>query len=108
MIEQLGRGVLDATDQARELFAGQGVGGGRQPEIRKVDAVAFEQDVGRLEIAVDEPDAVRGFERGGDTADDPQRLRGVKRSSLGDQPADVGAVDPAHRREERPSLSSTS
>ena len=71
-----------------------------ESEAGEVDAVALEQDVRGFEVPVEEPDAVRGLERGGDPAEDPHGLRRLEPAPLGDQGAEVGTVDPAHRGEE--------
>ena len=59
-------------------------------------ALAGQQDVAGLHVAVDEAAAVGGIERGGDLADDPDRSRGRERALAGDGVQQVGAVDEAH------------
>ena len=72
------------------------------PEIRQQDPPprpAGEQDVGWFDVAVQQPTPVRVVQRGGDRADDLDRLlaRHARGITLPDQPPGVGAVDEVHR-----------
>ena len=83
--------VVPGTSPAQRLH---------EPEVGQVGvllvALAGEQDVAGLDVAVDEAAAVGGVERGGDLADDPDRARGRERALAGDGVQQVGAVDEAH------------
>ena len=100
IVEQLRRGVLDAADQRGEVLAAHRAAARGESEAGQVDPVALEQDVRGFEVPVEEPDAVRGPERGGDPAEDAHGLRHLESPPLGDQFTEVGTVDPAHRGEE--------
>jgi hypothetical protein len=78
-------------------LAGQGL---HEAEVGEVGvllvALAGEQDVARLDVAVDEAAAVRRVERGGDLADDGHRAARLERALAADRVQEVGAVDEAH------------
>jgi hypothetical protein len=95
----LGRDVVQRADPV------SGLGGARdrqrvlgEPKVRQVDVVlGGQQDVGGLDVAVDEAGAVRRVERRPDLADDPRRTLGRKPALAAHQAADVVAGDVAHR-----------
>jgi hypothetical protein len=95
----------DVGDRAHEgLLSGQaararGVLG--QPEVRQVRVVvAADQDVGRLDVAVDQPVGMGLVERRADLGHQVDRALGIERAFVVQQPAQVGAVDVAHRQED--------
>ena len=58
----------------------------RQAEVQHLhDAVGSHLDIGRLQIAMDDPFLVRGLERIADLARDGQRVRGPEASGLNDR-----------------------
>ena len=63
-----------------------------------------DQDVGGLDVAVDEPAPVRRAQRVGDLGDDRDRAGGLEPPLLGQQRPQVGALDVAHGEVERPAL----
>ena len=63
-----------------------------------------DQDVARLHVAMDEPVAVGLGEGLCDLGDDPDGAGRLEPSFLGEQGAQVGPVDVAHRQVERPAL----
>ncbi len=98
----LGRDVLDRSDQ----LTGSGQAGDRrrllrETEVRQVAVLAAratgDQDVARLDVAVDEPALVRRVERVADLLDQPQRPSRLERRLLRDQLPEVGALDVPHR-----------
>ena len=77
------------VERADEVAGGRGAGAVAverldEPEVGQVGvllvALAGQQDVAGLDVAVDEAAAVGGVERGGDLADDPDRARGRERA----------------------------
>jgi hypothetical protein len=79
--EALGRHVVPGADDA----AGPGqtalTGGARDPEIDQIRVVVpIEQNVGRLHIAVHQPNLVGRVQRPGDLLDDPHRPAGLERA----------------------------
>ena len=68
-----------------------------EAEVGEVGALAFDQDVVRLHVAVDDPGRVGGVERLGDLAEQRRRPRRRQRALAVDQPAQVAALDQAHR-----------
>ena len=58
--------------------------------------LAAEQDVGRLDVAMDQPDGVRGVERGADLEADRGDAVGGQPVLARQQPLQVGALDVAH------------
>ena len=73
------------VDGSQEMTVGRPAVGDalRQPEVGEVDVLApilaVEQDVRRLDVAVDEPSGMRGIERVGDLARDRERPRRLER-----------------------------
>lgn len=93
------RGGPDAQPGAGE--AG-GVGRAGDPEVDDTRTVLGDEDVGGLEIPVDDPRAVDRLERLGDTGDQQQhrarRERTVALDRLGEGgPRNVGGGEPGHR-----------
>jgi hypothetical protein len=89
--------------------AGAGEAGARglgvlgQAEVGQVGvllALVGDQHVGGLDVAVDEPAAVRGVERAPDLPDDADGALGVQPVRRLDERAHVGALDVAHREVE--------
>jgi hypothetical protein len=81
----------------------------RESEVGEEGAVAAlrvagEKDVGRLDVAVDQPVAMCLVERARDLLDDRGRPAGRQRALAVDQPAQVGPVDKTHDHEQAPSL----
>ncbi len=107
----LGRGEVGRADEvagAREAGAGRGVLG--QPEVGQVGVLLpllRDQHVGRLDVAVHEPAAVRRVERAGDLPDDPHRALGAepaatrRRASAGRSPRRSASRGRARRRPRR-------
>ena len=62
--------------------------------------VAFDQDVAGLDVTVHEAVTMRFVERAGDLRDDGHRVPGVETAPLGQQGAQIGALDAAHRHVE--------
>ena len=70
----------------------------REAEVREVGVVVLaEQDVGGLDVAVDEPRGVRGVQRGRDLADDAGGAPGRERALAPDERPEVVAGHVAHR-----------
>ena len=59
--------------------------------------LAAEQDVRRLDVAVDEPLLVRGVERARDLLEDPDGIDGLEAAARAEQRVQVGARHVAHR-----------
>ncbi len=93
-------GGADELARAGEAAGGRGVLG--EPEVGEVRVLlplVGDQDVRRLDVAMDEPAPVRGVERGRDLPGDPHRaLRRQPAVRAVDQRAQVGALDVAHRQ----------
>ena len=91
--------VPTAMPGAGELAAGRALL--RDAEVGQEHAlarpVAFDQDVAGLDVTVDEAVAVRLVERAGDLRDHGHRVPGVEAALLGQQGAQIGALDEAHR-----------
>src|SRR5580765_475738 len=68
-----------------------------EAEVADVRVVAADEDVARLDVAVDEALLVGSVERGGDLLDDIDRPLGVEPPFLLEDPPQVGAVDELHR-----------
>jgi hypothetical protein len=68
-----------------------------QPEVGQVDVLArAEQDVGGLDVAVDEPGGVGGVQRGADLLDDPHGALGREAAFAPHQRSQVIPGDVAH------------
>jgi pSer/pThr/pTyr-binding forkhead associated (FHA) protein len=81
----------------RRLSDGAGAG---QAEVGQVGVIALaDQHVVRLDVAVHEPDRVRGVERIGHLLEQVERASRVE-PALADQLDECGAVDQAHRQVE--------
>ena len=98
----LGRQVVGRPDHLAGLRQPRLRLGLGQAEVGQVDVlVRVEQDVARLDVAVDQPARVGGVERTGDAADDPHRPLGRQRTLARDQLQQIGPVDVAHRQVQR-------
>jgi hypothetical protein len=87
----LGRDVVERADELPCLG---------QAEVRQVGLVtAADQDVLRLDVAVDQAGLMRRVERAGRRGEDPQRPAGVE-LACHDQVLQVGAAHEPHRDEE--------
>ena len=76
-----------------------------QPEVREVGrpvGAAAQQDVRRLHVPVHQAGRVRGVQGGGHLLDHGHGRRRVDRSVLGDERAQVDAVDQLHDEHEQP------
>jgi hypothetical protein len=72
----------------------------REAEVGEVDVVfGAEQDVGGLDVPVDEAGGVRGVERGADLGDDPRHARRGQWAGAAHERAQVVAGHVAHRDE---------
>ena len=72
-----------------------------EPEVGQVDvAPRVEQDVGGLDVAVDEAARVRGVERRGHLGDDRRRALGLEPAFAAQHGAQVLALDVAHDLEQ--------
>ena len=71
----------------------------RQPEVGQVGAVAVDEDVLRLHVAVDEPRAVGGVERGRNVREQDEHALRLELAALG-EPLQVGSLHEPHRHEE--------
>ena len=69
----------------------------RQPEVGEVGAVAVDEDVLRLDVAVDEPGAVRGVERVRDVGEQAERALRLELAAVGEA-LEVGALARASSR----------
>ena len=103
----LGRDVLDRAHQLTR--AGQAGDRGRllrQAEVRQVAVLTAgapgDQDVGGLDVAMDEPALVGRVERVADLLDQPDRAIRVERRLAGDQLPEVVALDVPHRQVQPP------
>src|SRR5664280_1278310 len=94
----LGGAVVDRTQEG--AGASETVGGKRlgHSEVAQIGALtwALDQDVGGLDVAVDDACGVSGIQGGGDLLDDGKRGFGRKVAALTDQGSQVGALDVAH------------
>ena len=95
------------ADRADELARGRQPGDRArvlgEPEVGEVDVVerlrrspVDEQDVGRLDVAVDEPEPVRRVERARDLAADRDGAIELQRPGRAQQPSEVRVLDMAH------------
>ncbi len=75
-----------------------------EAEIGQVDVVravaGVEQEVARLDVAVDQAARMGGVQRGGHLGDDAHRTRHWQRAGLVDERPDVASLDVAHRDEQ--------
>ena len=70
-------------------------GGAGDAEVDQVgEVVLSDQDVGGLDVAVHQPDPVRGVQRRGDLLDDPDGAAGAR--SIGDDSLQVATFDQPH------------
>ena len=98
----------DVVDRAHELAVRRGpvrhaLGQAEVGEVAVLPPVGkIDEDVGGLDVAVDEPPRVGRVQRTCHLRHDRDRPLGVERPFGTEQPAQVGPVDVAHRDEERP------
>jgi len=72
--------VLERADRIARLGQPRFIRSPGDPEIDQVsEVVAIEQDVGRFDVAVHQPDLVGGVQCLGDPLDDAHRPRGLQR-----------------------------
>ena len=71
-----------------------------EAEVGEEGALAFDQDVVRLDVAVDDAGGVGGVERFGDLAEQGDGARRRQRPLAVDRPAQVAALDQAHRHDQ--------
>ena len=100
------------VERARELARVGEVlvlGAAREAEVREVDlaeriyaVLTSEEDIARLDVAMDEPFAVAGVEGEGDAFENRQREGRVQTTVLLEQALEVAAVDVAHGEVEVP------
>ena len=108
-LDLFGRHVVDA---AEELAGGSQAflasGEPADPEVGQEDplctAVPLDQDVGGLDVSMDEALGVRRVEAAGDAGQHPDGAGGIQRPGRLDQAAQVDAVDEPHRQIELPAL----
>jgi hypothetical protein len=101
--DQLGGEVGDGADEhpAGRGVLGVGADGLGQPEVGDLDpAVVGDEDVLGLDVAVHDPGAVRGGERGDDRLQQRERPRRRHRALLGDGVAQGVPGDQLHRQED--------
>jgi hypothetical protein len=72
----------------------------REAEVGEVGVLAAEQDVGGLDVAVHQPDGVRGVQRGADLRADRGDAVGRQQAVARQQPLEVDALDVAHHEVE--------
>ena len=107
-LELLGRRVVERADELpRPGDARVARRALREPEVREVDVLPGlraplprEQHVARLDVAVHEPLLVRGVEGRRDLPHDGDGPRGLERSALVQQRAQIGPLHVAHRDEQ--------
>ena len=68
-VDELRRQVVDGADQPTDLCGLVAAVGPGQAEVRQKRLLPFEQDVGRLDVTVDEALDMRGIEPGGELAE---------------------------------------
>jgi hypothetical protein len=106
-LDLLRRDVVDSADHSRCAGSGDALTRAlRQSEVGQVRvfciALPADQDVGGLDVPVDQPSRVRGVERVGDLAEQSHRPGGAERALLAEQPFQVALLDVAHRDVEGP------
>jgi len=98
----------DVGDRADEhALAGQALRGRgvlREPEVAQPRLVAGDEDVRRLDVAMDQAGGVRDVERSGDVRDQRDRPLGLERPLAAQKAAQVDAFDPLHRDVEEPAV----
>ena len=106
-LDLLGRDVVDRADEA--AIARQAADGGdvaRQAEVADEGVLALrsvrDENIAGLDVAVDEPGPVRGVQRVGHLAGDPERAFGVERAVAPQHGAEILAFDVGHGQVERP------
>ena len=98
-MELLGRHVVDRAEEvARGRQVRVGAREARQAEVGQVGVLTAEQDVGRLDVAMDQPRRVRGVQRARDLVDDQRRPQRVQPALGAQQLVQVGAGHPAHHQ----------
>ena len=101
-LDLLGRDIVDRAEH--RAGCGQAAARGKplaQPEVAQVRVIAVEQDVRRLDVAVDEPHRVGRLERLGDLEQDRDRVVDSRGSVLVQAMLQVGALDQLHREVEQ-------
>ena len=97
----LGRDVVHGAQQPAGAAVVDAAELHGEPEVGQVDvALGVEQDVGGLDVAVDEAARVRGVERGGHRGDDRRRALGLEPALAAQHRAQVLALDVAHDLEQ--------
>ena len=95
------RHVIDGAHRGagpRDVRFQRVVDGTRQPQVRDLHrAVAADQQVGRLDIAMDDVELIGVLQSGGDLLDDVQRPHDGNFAPLVDDLVQVGPVDVFHR-----------
>jgi hypothetical protein len=104
-VDLLGGGVVGGAEE----LAGDGQRAGRQhrpgdAEVRQVGvlraaAPRVDEDVARLDVAVDKPGGVRGVQGGGDRGDERRRPARGQRADRADDPLEGAARHEPHRDE---------
>jgi hypothetical protein len=100
----LGRRIGGCAREARGLVGAGRRTHGRQSKVGQIDVLGWigvringDQEVGRLDVAVDETASMRGIER---LRDSPKMRDGTRRLELplvGEDPPQIGPLDVAHR-----------
>ncbi len=99
-LDLLGGEVVRRADHLAD--PGQAVAGARaavlgEPEVGQVGVAAVDEDVGGLDVAVDQTGDVGGVQRGGDLAADVQHPVGAEPALLAQDRGQVRAGDVLHR-----------
>lgn len=99
-VEAFGCDVGEGADGVAGLGQPRVIGGASDAEINQISEVAVvEQDVGWLDVAVDQPDVMGGMQGFGDLVDDADRAGGFQRA-VGEHRGQVAALDQPHAHEE--------